>query len=62
VSGTQRRTFHVSAIATPDAVERAKALARLEGLVVVTVARVGYVEEPPGWDVTLIVRPKELVA
>lgn len=54
---TDRRTYHVNAIATPDAVDRAKAIARLEGLTVVTVARVALV--PPGWDVTLIVRSRD---
>jgi acetolactate synthase regulatory subunit len=50
----EQRTFHVMAVATPDAVERAKAIARLEGFAVVAVARVALV--PPGWDVTLAVR------
>jgi hypothetical protein len=53
---TDRRTYHVNAIATPDAVDRAKASARLEGFTVVTVVRVTFAS--PGWDVTLIVRPK----
>ena len=53
---TTQRTYHVHATATPDAVERAKAIARLEGFVVITVARVAFM--PPGWDVTLAVRGK----
>jgi len=56
MSDTERRTYHVNAIATPDAVDRAKASARLEGWIVVTIARVALAA--PGWDVTLIVRPK----
>ena len=57
-----QRTYRVQAIATPDAVDRALARARLEGYVVVAVIRVGYVEEPASWDVTLAVRRKGLVA
>ena len=54
---TERQTFHVQAIAVPDAVERAKARARLEGWTIVTLALVA--PKPPGaWDVTLIVRGK----
>jgi hypothetical protein len=56
VSATERRTYHVTAIATPEAIDRAKAVARLEGWIVVTIARVALA--PPGWDVTLIVRSK----
>lgn len=54
---TERRTYSVHAIATPDAVERAKAMARLEGFTVVTVALV--IGMPWSWSVTLIVRSKE---
>lgn len=51
---TTRRTYHVPVGAAPDAVEQAKARARLEGFVVVTVARVALA--PPGWEVSLVVR------
>lgn len=57
---TIRVTYSVQAIATPDAVERAKALARLEGWEVVTLFTV--VRVAAGWDVTLYVRRKGLAA
>lgn len=57
MSDTERRTYHVTAVATPDAVDRAKAIARLEGFTVVTIARVALAA--PGWDVTLVVRSRD---
>jgi hypothetical protein len=48
------RTWHVIGPA-PTAVERAKALARLEGFVVVAVERVEFAGDGPVWKVTLAV-------
>ena len=53
---TERRTYHVNEMPLLMTVDRAKASARLEGWIVGTIARVALAA--PGWDVTLIVRPK----
>jgi hypothetical protein len=50
-----QRAWRVEALAVPDAVEAAKAAARAEGLVVVTLARVSLIEGGV-WMVTLAVR------
>lgn len=54
---TERVTYFYPVKTTPEAVELAKAAARAAGHVVVTVARVVYVERPTGWSVELVVRP-----
>lgn len=59
---TERRKFWIPLRSAGDAIEAAKGVAREEGFVIATVAKVVYdPREPdavPAWTVTLVLRPK----
>ncbi len=53
---TTHKTYRVQAMATPDAVQRALAMARIDRLVVIDIGSVALAGQ--GWDVTLVVKAK----